>query len=389
MQRDLRLDFLRGTALLIILWDHIFRFTGESLPFFLEITPIHWGLSSAAEAFVFLSGYVYGVVYGAFFERHGFLATCAKSLSRAFQLYSASMVTMIVVLAIGTRWPATGGEGAAEAFALSPFLQPTNHLFWDLATLRVIPWGIEILGLYIALLISAPVYIALLRKHVAFPVLIALALYATVQLHVTIPFSRFGTAFWYFNPFAWQLLFLLGIVAATGQLALPKQRWLRVIAACVLCFVAIHVWLLPKVVMWPAVELLTGATAAGHLAALSQLSYPFDGVRNLEPVRLAYFGVLAFVTAALTNPAAQFWRGRMASPVVLLGQSSLPVYCFGVVFTYATVVLRPSLPTGWPVTVAVTLFGFLLSMLFAAGLHQRRHISALAAARRGSAAPIA
>jgi hypothetical protein len=43
------------------------------------------------------------VVYGAFFERHGFLATCAKSLSRAFQLYSASMVTMIVVLAIGTR----------------------------------------------------------------------------------------------------------------------------------------------------------------------------------------------------------------------------------------------------------------------------------------------
>jgi hypothetical protein len=55
--RDLRIDFLRGLALLAIFIDHIpwnplSRFTPQAL-----------GLSDAAEAFVFMSGIVSGIAY--------------------------------------------------------------------------------------------------------------------------------------------------------------------------------------------------------------------------------------------------------------------------------------------------------------------------------------
>lgn len=393
MQRELRVDFLRGTALLIILWDHVFRFTGESMPFFLQITPVYWGVTSAAEGFVFLSGYVYGLVYAAFFERHGFWATYAKSLNRAWQLYIAAILTMIVILAIVSWWRTSGAglsDEVSQLLLLPPFMSPTPDLYWDIATLRIIPWGIEVLGLYIVLLISAPMYLALLRQHPVLPFVVALILYAIVQLHVPIPFDRFGTSRWYFNPFAWQLLFLLGIAGGGSRLTLPRDGWVRRVAASTVGIVAIHLWVLPKLVDWSTrLEVSTGVGIVSQLTELSNLSYPLQGVRNLEPVRLAYFCIFAFVIAVVTSPTSEFWGSRAAKPILRLGQTSLEAYCFGVVFTYAAVAIRPSLPTGWPVTVLVALFGFLLSVVFA-GLLQKKQKLAATAARRGDAvAPLA
>ena len=63
--RDLRLDFARGLALLVIFVNHIPDNEGQ---FF---TLSRYGWSDAAEVFVFCSGYVSALVFGKTFERSG------------------------------------------------------------------------------------------------------------------------------------------------------------------------------------------------------------------------------------------------------------------------------------------------------------------------------
>jgi hypothetical protein len=70
--RLVEIDFLRGAALLIIFWDHLHWFVGIG-------APLRYGFSDAAAAFVFLSGYVTGLVYNKAYERGGFRAVCLKN----------------------------------------------------------------------------------------------------------------------------------------------------------------------------------------------------------------------------------------------------------------------------------------------------------------------
>src|SRR5919205_1462897 len=69
-RRDLQLDLLRGFAVFAMVVDH---FGGRSLLTFL--TGGNEFLVSAAEGFVFLSGFVMGMVYGGRIERVGWVST--------------------------------------------------------------------------------------------------------------------------------------------------------------------------------------------------------------------------------------------------------------------------------------------------------------------------
>src|SRR5215470_10626293 len=64
--RDLRVDFFRGLALLIIFIDHI----PENV--FALITLRNFGFSDATEIFIFLSGYSAGYVFQLRERRQGF-----------------------------------------------------------------------------------------------------------------------------------------------------------------------------------------------------------------------------------------------------------------------------------------------------------------------------
>ena len=54
--RLVEIDFFRGVALLVIFWDHLHWFVGLSVP-------LRYGFSDMAATFIFLSGYVSGLVY--------------------------------------------------------------------------------------------------------------------------------------------------------------------------------------------------------------------------------------------------------------------------------------------------------------------------------------
>lgn len=101
--RDLRLDFLRGYFVLIMIIDHIagpsplYWFTGGGNKFFI----------SGAEGFFLISGLVTGIVYHRIVECKGFLAAIKKMLHRVIILYLVSTsINLISLLGLNTFWDA-------------------------------------------------------------------------------------------------------------------------------------------------------------------------------------------------------------------------------------------------------------------------------------------
>ena len=86
-KRDLRLDLLRGFAVLVMVVDH---FGGSSWLYL--ITGGNGFFVSGAEAFIFISGLVVGMVYGGIALKAGLRAAQTKALQRAWTLYKLTVV---------------------------------------------------------------------------------------------------------------------------------------------------------------------------------------------------------------------------------------------------------------------------------------------------------
>ena len=74
MQRDLQIDFVRGAGILMIAVDHLGYLADKfASPDYINpfITWMRLGWSSAAEFFVFFSGYLTGLVYLKTLQVHG------------------------------------------------------------------------------------------------------------------------------------------------------------------------------------------------------------------------------------------------------------------------------------------------------------------------------
>src|SRR5262249_39961813 len=88
--RDLRIDFFRGLALYMIIFDHV---TGDPLS---KLTYQRVGFSDAAEIFVFLSGVSCGIFYSRLLSRQG-IGGLLRSVSwRALHIYTYYLIASLV-----------------------------------------------------------------------------------------------------------------------------------------------------------------------------------------------------------------------------------------------------------------------------------------------------
>ena len=78
--------------------------------------------------------------------------------------------------------------------------------------LRFQPTFLDILPLYIALLAVFPVVLLLLRRHVLAALIPSVAIYAAAQAVELNLYGYPGFRPWFFSPFAWQLLFVIGAI---------------------------------------------------------------------------------------------------------------------------------------------------------------------------------
>ena len=280
--RDLRLDLFRGIALWLIFLDHI--------PSNLVAwgTLRNYGFSDATEIFVFVSGYTAAFVYGKEMRELGFIIAGARILRRTWQIYVAHVFLFAIYLA-EISYVATSFENPlyAEEMNILDFLKQPDVTIIQALLLKFKPSNMDVLPLYIILLLLFPptLWLLLFRS--------TLALGASVLLYVlTWEFNwnmpSYPSGHWYFNPFAWQLLFVFGAWCALGG----AQRLATVLRSPVTVSIAIAYLLFAFVI-----SLTWYIPGMGQYVPhwLEEVIYPIDKV-NLDVLRFAHFLALAVVT---------------------------------------------------------------------------------------------
>lgn len=305
LARDYRVDFVRGLALLVVFSDHV---AGNVLWHF---APTRWGLSDMAETFVFLSGFVCGMTYSRKLRCESFLSVQRKATLRAGQLYLANLIALSVLLPM--VWFLKGCEFAwifGNAERLGTFLLDPLAVLQRTLLLGVEPKHFAILPLYIVLTLAIPTMLALMRCAPAVTLTGSGLLYIAVQWApdmIALP-QPWRTS-WYFNPFAWQLLFFGGaafsVFPIAGRSRIPRSTQALIIS----------------------IVLLEAAFLATVL--LPECAIPCTGKAELGPLRIVHLGCLLVSGRALLPSSEAIRVSRLARPMVLCGQNSLVTYCTG------------------------------------------------------------
>ncbi len=311
--RDLRVDFFRGLALWWIYTDHI---PGDVLGAW---SLRNWALCDATEVFVLLAGYGAGLAYGGTLRRSGTLQAAAAVVQRAWTLYVAHIFLFVVFSAqVGFSAVALARANYLDESNLDVLAHQPYQALVEALTLRYQPSLLNILPLYVVLLLLFVPALPLLR----FPRLLAgasVALYVAARVGGLNLGSWTGGG-WFFDPFAWQLLFVGGALLACHPVRIPiPARILDVAAGLVLAFGVAVIYL-----VWPHASI-------GFLLPLPVVhALLWIDKTTLDPLRVASIAALLWCVVRLVRTDAAWLRWRVAAPLVIMGQHSLPVFCWGI-----------------------------------------------------------
>jgi hypothetical protein len=202
-------DFWRGFALITIFIDHI---PGM---FYTHFTLINFSISDAADLFVFLAGWSLRLMADGGGRTMPTRDVMLRLLSRALELYAAQvLITMLAIAILALTSIELDNPLLLEwNNAAAVFNDPVpTHI--GLATLTHQLGYFDILPLYVVLMLMAPLFALIdrLAPHLLLPA--SAALYAAALVfRLTLPtWPVSGT--WFFNPLAWQFVFVLGFVLA-------------------------------------------------------------------------------------------------------------------------------------------------------------------------------
>ena len=325
-KRDVRLDFFRGLGMFIILIAHI-----TNNPWTLYI-PARFGFSDATEIFIFCSGMASAIAFGAVFARAGFAHGCFRVVHRIWQVYwvhiGAFFLTLVAMLALNKSGYFVRDE--VGALNLYPFLKSSGANVIGLFTLTYVPNYFDILPMYLVILALLPLIVALARLHPAIALATCLGLWlAATFYNLNLPaelwFSNNSVRQWYFNPFAWQLVFFTGFAFMMDWIPAPPIRKELVIVAAAILLISLpfawHVLIAQSETIrgfrsdW---KILIDKTNFGilryiHFLALAYLAWVAVGK---DGVRLEQGQVMAVLTPIFTKVGRQS-LAVFASSVVL------------------------------------------------------------------------
>ncbi len=351
--RDLRLDLFRGIALWLIFLDHI----PSNLVAWITIR--NYGFSDATEIFVFVSGYTAAFVYGKEMRERGFLIASAHILRRAWQIYVAHVFLFAIYLA-EIAYVATSFENPlyAEEMNILDFLKQPDLTIIQALLLKFKPANMDVLPLYIILLLLFPPILWLLRIQSTLALGTSVLLYV-LTWHFNWNLPSYPSGHWYFNPFAWQLLFVFGAWCALGgaqQLSGVLQSRVTVALAAVylvFAFLISMTWYLPGASQY-----------VPHW--LEELIYPIDKV-NLDVLRFAHFLALAVVTIHFVRRDWSALQSWWMWPPIACGQHSLEIFCLGIFLSFAAHFAMTEVSAAFWMQLLVSVLGILI-MIAAAGL---------------------
>jgi hypothetical protein len=344
-QRDLRLDAFRGLALWFIFIDHI---PGNAFDW---LTLRNYGFSDTSEVFVFVSGYTCMLAYGGALRSQGWPTVIVRSLRRSLEIYAAFLLLVTIYLAL--VWLS---NSYLDETNTSFFFESPGTALIHLLALQYAPVNTDILPTFVILHLGFPLVLWVTVRNAAIGLAASLLLYMMVQIY-SWHFPAWPTGELYFNPLAWQILFVIGACSAgtcsARFAAILRHRVTVLLAAAFLVFSLVVVlgwrieafkWLVPD-----AVEGLIYPIYKSHLA----------------PVRLVHFLALVVVVMRFVPPDGHGLSRPWLTAMIRCGENSLPVYSFSVLISFIAFVTLNEVSGGLAMQAAVSASGIALMIVIA------------------------
>ena len=345
-ERDLRLDLFRGVALWLIFLDHI----PENIVNWFTIR--NYGFSDATEIFIFISGYTAAFVYGRAMRERGFLVSSARILRRAWQIYVAHIFLFTIFMAEISYVASTFDNPLyAEEMNILDFLKQPDVTIFQALILKFKPVNMDVLPLYIVLLLMFPPMLAVLLWQPGLALMGSAIVYVlTWKFDWNLP--AYPNGVWFFNPFAWQLLFVFGAWCALGG----AQRLKGVLHSRIVLIVAVA-----YLVFAFAITLTWYIEPLARFVPnwLSEWLYPIDKT-NLDALRFVHFLALAAVTVRFVPRDWPGLTSPILQPAIRCGQHSLEIFCLGVFLAFAGQFIIGEWSGGPLVQVVISVLGILI-----------------------------
>jgi len=321
---DLRLSLLLGIAVWFLFLDHVPHNAVSAL------TLRNFGFSGATDLFVFVGGYIAAIVYGKMMLERGFVVTATRIFRRVWQLYAAYVVLFVIYInLIGYVARKTAAPEIIHEFNIAGILGHTIRTLIYGLLLQAKPLNLDVLQLFIVLMAFFPIVLFGMLRRPNLTAAGSIALYLAARLF-DLNLSSFPEGHWYFNPFSWQLLFVLGAwFASMSAKQMQTIRTLQEISAL-------------RIAAWAYLLFALVVTAAGKFPQLAEFipgsvldAFLPNDKENLAPYRVLHFLSMAFLFTFLVP---RNWRGFQwpaLQPVVKCGEEWLAVFCGGVFLSFA------------------------------------------------------
>src|SRR6478752_9742430 len=322
---DPRLSLLLGISAWFLFLDHVPHNAVSAL------TLRNFGFSGATDLFVFVGGYIAAILYGKMMLERGYVVAATRIFRRVWQLYAAYVALFVIYInLIGYVARKTAAPEIIYEFNISGILGHTIRTLIYGLLLQAKPLNLDVLQLFIVLMAFFPIVLFGMMRRPNLTVVGSIALYLAAR-RLDWNLSSFPEGRWYFNPFSWQLLFVLGTwFALMGRRQMRAIRSLQEISTL---RIAALVYLLFALVITMAGKF---PQLGGDLipASVLDLFLPNDK-ENLAPYRVLHFLAMAFL---FTLAVPRTWRGfqwPILQPVVKCGEEWLAVFCAGVFLSFA------------------------------------------------------
>ncbi|MGE0226512.1 MAG: OpgC family protein [Acetobacteraceae bacterium] len=324
--RDTRVDIIRGFLQLAI-------FASHAQGSFVGAWVIHkaWGLSDSSEQFLFLSGFMLGSVFARKALMQGWGAASLDMLKRAVGLYRTHLLMFVLfglMLAVVCKAGLFPGELERLGWGFM-LTDPLKAIPAALATLYL-PEFVNILPVFVWCMAALPLFAWLEARAGAWSLAVPVGLYASVWLFGLHPPQIAPDIALGFNPFAWQILFMLGAWLGRRTLllgeALPASRWLTAGAVAIVVF---GLWLrlgwhgfLPWGAPLPDLDVIWAKN-------------------DLAPLRLLHALSLAWLVSCLVPRERGWMHGTVGRWMAAGGRFSLQIFCLGLFLSWgATAAFR-------------------------------------------------
>jgi hypothetical protein len=244
-----------------------------------------------------------------------------------------------------------GTQDYSEDFGIDNFLEEPNLAIIKTLLLQYQPQFLDILPLYVVLLGVFPLVLLLLERHLALALAVSGAVYILTLHFGWQPTSYPDNDTWFFNPLAWQFLFVIG--AAAGYAPYSRQSFPRVGPWLAKLALGFTVLLTIIHVSW----VIHGSYEEFPALFSRQLAPFVDDKANLAPLRLLSFLALAVTAASVIGRDNRLLHTSFARSIIRCGQHSLQVFCLGILLAVLGQILLTAVRDDIAMQLAISIGG--------------------------------